>query len=137
MTKENTTVKDQTDLRTEILDKLPGALRTFCTLCAIEERDNGWEFDAANPFTVPTKIALIHSEVSEALEGHRKNLQDDHLPERKAVEVELADVMIRIAGLAANLGLDLGSAVAEKIVYNASRADHKPEERAKEHGKKY
>lgn len=34
-------------------------------------------------------IALCHSELSEALEGHRKNLQDDKLPNRKmAVELE-------------------------------------------------
>lgn len=34
-------------------------------------------------------IALMHSELSEALEGVRKNSNDSHLPHRKSVEVEL------------------------------------------------
>jgi NTP pyrophosphatase (non-canonical NTP hydrolase) len=83
------------------------------------------------------KLALIHSEVSEALEGLRKDRQDDHLPERKAIEVELADAVIRIADLAGALNLDLGSAVAEKMAYNAERADHKPEARAAAGGKAF
>ena len=41
-------------------------------------------------------IALCHSELSEALEGHRKGLKDDKLPHRDMVEVELVDCLIRI-----------------------------------------
>jgi len=40
-------------------------------------------------------ISLIHSELSEALEGDRKGLMDDHLPDRLMAEVELADAIIR------------------------------------------
>jgi NTP pyrophosphatase (non-canonical NTP hydrolase) len=83
------------------------------------------------------KLALIHSEVSEALEGARKNRMDDHLPHRKSIEVELADAVIRIADLAGALGLDLGGAIAEKMAYNAQRADHKPENRAANGGKAF
>lgn len=86
---------------------------------------------------VPTKLMLIVSEVSEAMEGHRKDKMDDHLPHRKAMEVELADAVIRIADLAGALNLDLGAALAEKMAYNAQRADHKLENRMKEGGKKY
>jgi hypothetical protein len=42
-----------------------------------------------------TMFALMHSELSEALEGIRKDLMDDHLPHRKTEEVELADFVIR------------------------------------------
>lgn len=41
-------------------------------------------------------LALVHSEISEGLEGYRKNLQDDKLPHRKMLEVELADAAIRL-----------------------------------------
>lgn len=81
-------------------------------------------------------MALIHSEVSEALEGHRKDLMDDHLPHRKSIEVELADAVIRIADLSGYLELDLGGAIAEKFAYNQRREDHKLENRMKPGGKK-
>ena len=86
---------------------------------------------------VPTKLMLIVSEVAEAMEAHRKGLKDSHLPERSGVEVELADAVIRIFDLAGALRFDLGGAIAEKMAYNAQRADHKPEARAAAVGKKY
>lgn len=86
---------------------------------------------------VPEKLCLIHSEISEAMEGHRKNLMDDKLPHRKMLEVELADALIRIYDLAGGLGLDVGGAMAEKLAYNAQRADHKIENRVKEGGKAF
>lgn len=89
------------------------------------------------PHVVGEKLMLVVSEVSEAMEGHRKSLQDDKLPHRKMVEVELADAVIRIADLAGALGLDLGGAIAEKLEFNRQRPDHKPENRKLENGKKY
>lgn len=86
---------------------------------------------------VAQKLCLIHSEISEAMEGHRKGLQDDKLPHRPMMEVELADAVIRISDLCGAMGYDLGGAIAEKLAYNAQRADHKPENRAKDGGKKY
>jgi NTP pyrophosphatase (non-canonical NTP hydrolase) len=86
---------------------------------------------------VPEMLCLIHSEVSEAMEGHRKGLMDDKLPHRKMIEVELADAVIRIMDLAGGLDLDLGAALVEKMSYNASRADHKIENRLAAGGKAY
>jgi len=82
-------------------------------------------------------LCLIHSEISEAMEGARKNSMDDHLPHRKMEEVELADALIRIFDYAAGHGLDVPGAFVEKLAYNANRADHKPENRAKDDGKKF
>ncbi|MEN6540856.1 MAG: hypothetical protein ABFC67_14710 [Mizugakiibacter sp.] len=91
----------------------------------------------SNPLHFSNKLALIHSEVSEALEGDRKKLMDDKLPHRQMREVELADAVIRIFDLAGGYGLDIGGAIAEKLQFNASRADHKPENRRAEGGKTY
>ena len=86
---------------------------------------------------VGAKLALVHSEVSEALEGYRKDLMDDHLKNRKMVEVELADAVIRIFDLAGFLKCDLGGAIMDKLAYNNSRSDHKLENREMENGKKF
>ena len=86
---------------------------------------------------VGTKLALVHSEISEGLEGFRKSKMDDHLPHREMLEVELADAVIRIFDLAGGLHMNLGAAIAEKLAYNAQRADHKPENRAKAGGKAF
>lgn len=86
---------------------------------------------------VGTLIALCHSELSEALEGARKDLMDDHLPERKAIEVELADCIIRILDIGGLLNLDIAAAILEKHAYNAERADHQLTNREKDGGKKF
>lgn len=96
--------------------------------------DNGW-WD--NPRPVPELLMLCVSELAEAMEGARKDLMDDHLTHRKMLEVELADTVIRVFDMAGGLGLDIGGAIAEKLAYNCQRADHKPENRAKEGGKKF
>lgn len=41
-------------------------------------------------------LMLCVSELSEALEGHRKNLQDDKLPQYKMFDVEIVDCFIRM-----------------------------------------
>lgn len=82
-------------------------------------------------------LCLIHSEISEAMEGHRKNLMDDKLPHRKALEVEMADAVIRLMDMAGGFDMDIGGAIAEKLKYNQSRADHKPENRVLDGGKAF
>lgn len=82
-------------------------------------------------------LALIHSEVSEALEGERKNSMDDHLPHRRMAEVELADAIIRILDYAEGFGYDLQGAFEEKMYYNATRNDHSHEARRTAGGKKF
>lgn len=82
-----------------------------------------------------TFIALIHSEISEALEGIRKNSMDDHLPLRQMAEVELADAVIRILDFAEYKGYDIASALSEKHIYNRNRADHQLKNRNLPDGK--
>lgn len=82
-------------------------------------------------------LALIHSEISEALEGERKDLMDDKLPHRKMAEVELVDAIIRILDYAGGFGCDIQGAFDEKMVFNAQREDHKHEARRIAGGKQF
>lgn len=82
-------------------------------------------------------LMLITSELSEAMEGDRKNLMDDKLVYRPMLEVELADALIRLLDTAAGLQLDLGGAFVEKCRYNSHRVDHTEEHRRSANGKKY
>ena len=82
-------------------------------------------------------LCLIHSEISEAMEGARKDLMDTHLKHRSMMEVELADAIIRIFDLAESRKFNLGETIYEKLEYNKNRADHKINNRLKEGGKKF
>ena len=92
-------------------------------------RDKGfWD----GPFNFAEKIALIHSEASEALEEHRSGLWVTKIdPNGKPIGVpsELADILIRVGDLAAYLGIDLEAEVAMKMAYNRTRPP--------KHGKAY
>lgn len=68
------------------------------------------------------KIALIHSELSEVLEGLRHgNPLDDKIPEFTSAEAELADAVIRIMHLAVRNRWNVGEAIVAKMKFNATR----------------
>lgn len=129
-------------------------IKELVEVCGTRARDAGWYRDYYRMKAVislqddaekllkffettynASRIGLIHSEASEALEGVRKGKADDHLPHLPSVNVELADTVIRIADFCWANGIDLERAILEKLEYNATRADHKIENRDKEGGK--
>lgn len=100
-----------------------------------------WWYDPASGQPLQRNVGellmLTVSELAEAMEGHRKDLQDDKLPYRKMFEVEIADAIIRLLDLAGGMHLDLGGAFEEKMAFNAVRHDHTHEARLAPGGKKY
>lgn len=67
------------------------------------------------------QIALMHSELSEMLEGVRKPAKDQHCPEFSSEEIEAADVLVRLLDYSYGHGLRLGEAFVAKMTYNKSR----------------
>ena len=67
-------------------------------------------------------IALMHSELSEALEFLRHdNPPDDKIPAYSGAEAELADVVIRLMDMAQGRGWDIARALVEKLAFNRTR----------------
>lgn len=64
---------------------------------------------------------LMHTELSEATEGVRKDLMDDHLPHRSMRVAEFADTIIRILDACGAENLPLAEVILEKIQYNSGR----------------
>jgi NTP pyrophosphatase (non-canonical NTP hydrolase) len=129
-------------------------LNAMAQECYAISASKGWHVRAAcdapgnagtsngNPSTHPVGVdydrvgallALITSEVSEALEALREDSESqrtlqmyfvpgkDGKPKPEGVAVELVDVLIRCFDLAGALGLDLDTAYATKLVYNRAR----------------
>ena len=79
---------------------------------------NGWNVtkdgDWADAHKIPAILALIHSEVSEALEAFR-------VDDKPNFAEELADVIIRVLDCCPGLGIDIDAEVRAKMARNRTR----------------
>lgn len=102
----------------------------LCERAYQQSKDKGFH---DGEYNVAEKLALIHSEISEALEEHRAGHKPNEVyyngEKPEGFGVELADAVIRICDLAGKEDIDLEALISEKLAYNARRP-HK-------HGKGY
>jgi NTP pyrophosphatase (non-canonical NTP hydrolase) len=87
-------------------------INTLCKQAYETAKSKGWHDE---PRETGTLLALIHSEVSEALEADRKG-NAEHFAE------ELADVCIRIFDLCGAKDIDLEAAIVKKMERNKGRS---------------
>lgn len=123
-----------------LVDYMEGARNLFAVAHTLAKKGGWWNDPATGEPLERNRaelICLMHSELSEMMEGERKNLMDDKLPHRKMAEVEMADTFVRGGDYAGGFDYDPITAMVEKMAFNLERADHKAENRLAAGGKTF
>jgi NTP pyrophosphatase (non-canonical NTP hydrolase) len=78
--------------------------------------EKGWWI---NDRKIPELLCLLHSEISEALEGYRNNIKDG---DKGCFNEEIADLVIRVWDMCAALNIDIVKEVNKKHEFNLTRS---------------
>ena len=97
-------------------------LQDIADRCYQIAEDKGWH-KSKDQINIPERLALIHSEVSEALEdyrdGHMVTGLDNHKP--IGFPTELGDIVIRVFDLCGELDINIEEELLTKMAYNETR----------------
>jgi NTP pyrophosphatase (non-canonical NTP hydrolase) len=102
-------------------------IKTLQSAAYATAKENGFHpegEDGRDPVLIMSRLALIHSEVSEGTEAVRDGdigLRITSTGKPEGLASELADTVIRCFDLAQSIGIDLEDAVLLKMEYNKSR----------------
>ncbi len=78
-------------------------------------KEKHWHTEHITPDWLVSRLAMIHSEVSEAVECIRKSKTDIEFVE------ELADIVLRVMCVASAVGVDVEDAIQAKMAKNRNR----------------
>lgn len=99
-------------------------IREMQQQCYEQAKKSGWAGQDAPPVHFLEAMALVHSEVSEAVEAFRAG-EDTSWTDKggkpQGIASEFADVLIRLGHYAELFGIDLETEVIRKLEYNATR----------------
>jgi NTP pyrophosphatase (non-canonical NTP hydrolase) len=94
-------------------------IELLCFACYETACEKGWWQKERE---IPQLLALVHSEVSEALEAWRNAEEYGKLPSVTPFEEELADILIRVFDMSEHFGFNLATALLAKMDYNKTRS---------------
>lgn len=108
----------------EYVGQIPRTISEVVRDCWRVSEQHGWHKDVDDR-TFVEKLALVHSEISEALEEYRDGhlIDETYVKDGKpeGVPIELADAVIRIFDIAGIYGIDIDAAITQKQTFNRTR----------------